>query len=57
MTGLLIVDHDVEQVIRVDRPEWVPVFTGLSVGQFQELVGIVAGRGGQLVWPGRAHGG
>jgi hypothetical protein len=53
----LIVDHDVEQVIRVDRPEWVPVFTGLSVGQFQELVGIVAGRGGQLVWPGRAHGG
>jgi hypothetical protein len=30
----LIVDHGVEQVISADRPDWVPVFTGLSVGQF-----------------------
>jgi len=33
-------------MIRADRPEWVPVFTGLSVRQFQELVRIVADRGG-----------
>jgi hypothetical protein len=32
----LIVDHGVEQVISVDRPEWVPVFTGLSVRQFSK---------------------
>jgi Cft2 family RNA processing exonuclease len=43
----LIVDHGVEQMIRADRPEWVPVFTGLSVRQFQELVRIVADRGGE----------
>jgi hypothetical protein len=49
----LIVDHGVEQVIRADRPEWVPVFTGLSVAQFQELVGIVAGRGGEQAGVGR----
>jgi hypothetical protein len=52
----LIVDHGVEQVISVDRPEWVPVFTGLSVGQFQELVGIVAGRGGDQTGAGRRWG-
>jgi hypothetical protein len=28
----------VEQVISVDRPEWVPAFTGLSVWHFQKLV-------------------
>jgi hypothetical protein len=49
----LIVDHGVEQVIRADRLEWVPVFTGLSVGQFRELVGIVAGRGGDQTGVGR----
>ena len=49
----MIVDHGVEQVIRPDRPEWVPVFTGLSVGQFQELVRIVAGRGGEQTGAGR----
>jgi hypothetical protein len=49
----LIVDHGVEQVIRADRAEWVPVFTGLSVGQFQELVAIVAGRGGEQSGAGR----
>jgi hypothetical protein len=43
----LIVDHGVEQVIGVDRPVWVPVFTGLSVRQFGKLVGIVRGRGGE----------
>jgi DDE superfamily endonuclease/Helix-turn-helix of DDE superfamily endonuclease len=49
----LIVDHGVEQVIRADRAEWVPVFTGLSVGQFRELVHIVAGRGGDQAGVGR----
>jgi hypothetical protein len=52
----LIVDLGVEQVIRVDRPEWVPVFTGMSVGQFQALVGIVAGRGGEQTGVGRRWG-
>jgi hypothetical protein len=52
----LIVDQGVEQVIRSDRPEWVPVFTGLSVGQFQELVRIVAGRGGEQTGVGRRWG-
>jgi hypothetical protein len=52
----LIVDHGVEQVIRADRAEWVPVFTGLSVGQFQELVAIVAGRGGEQTGVGRRWG-
>jgi hypothetical protein len=52
----LIVDHGVEQVLRADRPEWVPVFTGLSVRQFQELVGIVAGRSGAQSGAGRRWG-
>jgi hypothetical protein len=52
----LIVDHGVERVIRADRPEWVPVFTGLSVRQFQELVRIVAGRGGEQTGVGRRWG-
>jgi hypothetical protein len=52
----LIVDHGVEQVIRSDRPEWVPVFTGLSVEQCQELVRIVAGRGGEQAGVGRRWG-
>ena len=52
----MIVDQGVEQVIRADRPEWVPVFTGLSVGQFQELVRIVAGRGGEQTGVGRRWG-
>ena len=43
-------------MIRSDRPEWVPVFTGLSVGQFQELVRIVAGRGGEQTGAGRRWG-
>ena len=43
-------------MINADRPEWVPVFTGLSVEQFQELVGIVAGRGGEQHGVGRRWG-
>lgn len=43
-------------MIRSDRPEWVPVFTGLSVEQFQELVRIVAGRGGGQTGTGRRWG-
>jgi hypothetical protein len=49
----LIVDHGVEQVISVDRPDWVPVFTGLSVAQFEELVAIVADQGGEQTGVGR----
>lgn len=52
----MFVDHGVEQVIRAGRVEWVPVFTGLSVGQFQELVAIVAGRGGEQSGAGRRWG-
>jgi hypothetical protein len=42
----LIVDHSVDQAISADRPEWMPVFTGLSVEQLREPVRIVADRGG-----------
>lgn len=49
----MIVDHGVEQVISADKPEWVPVFTGLSVRQFRQLVRIVARRGGRAVVDGR----
>jgi hypothetical protein len=52
----LIVDHGVEQVISVDRPDWLPVFTGLSVAQFEELVSIVAARGGDQTGAGRRWG-
>jgi hypothetical protein len=52
----LIVDHGVEQVISVDRPVWVPVFTGLSVRQFDKLVDIVRGRGGEQTGTGRRWG-
>jgi hypothetical protein len=53
---VLIVDHGVEQVISVDGPEWVPVFTGLSVRQFGKLVGIVRCRGGEQTGTGRRWG-
>ena len=43
-------------MIRADRPEWVPVFTGLSVRQFRKLVRIVAGRGGEQTGTGRRWG-
>ena len=45
-----------EQVISADRPEWVPVFTGLSVRQFRKLVRVVAGRGGEQTGTGRRWG-
>jgi hypothetical protein len=52
----LIVDHGVGQVISVDRSEWVPVFTGLSVRQFRSLVRIVTARGGGQTGVGRRWG-
>ncbi|WP_137813749.1 transposase [Gandjariella thermophila] len=45
-----------EQVIRADRPEWVPVFTGLSARQFAKLVRLVATRGGEQTGTGRRWG-
>ena len=53
---ILLVGHGVEQLISVDRPEWVPVFTGLSVRQFQKLVRVVAARGGEQTGTGRRWG-
>jgi hypothetical protein len=52
----LVVDHGVEQTIRSDQPQWIPVFTGLSERQFRRLVGIVARRGGQQAGAGRRWG-
>lgn len=46
----------VDQVISVERPEWVPVFTGLSVPVFRRLVRVVAGRGGEQTGTGRRWG-
>ena len=43
----------VEQVINADRPEWVPVFTVLSVRVFHKLVRVVARRGGEQTGTGR----
>jgi hypothetical protein len=34
------------QVISRQQPEWVPVFSGLTVRQFDKLVRVVAARGG-----------
>ncbi|BCJ30117.1 transposase [Actinocatenispora sera] len=45
-----------EQTIRSDQPQWIPVFTGLSARQFGKLVAIVAGRGGQQTGAGRRWG-
>ncbi|SDP98808.1 Helix-turn-helix of DDE superfamily endonuclease, partial [Lentzea jiangxiensis] len=45
-----------EQVISADRPEWVPVFTGLSVRVFRTLVRVVARRGGEQTGCGRRWG-
>lgn len=44
-----------------DRPRpvgtgWIPIFTGLSVAQFQDLVDIVAARGGEQSGAGRRWG-
>jgi hypothetical protein len=46
----------VEQVIGVDRSEWVPVLAGLSVRQFGELVSVVRSRGGEQTGTGRRWG-
>jgi hypothetical protein len=46
----------VEQVIGAERPEWVPVFTGLSVRQLRKLVRVVAARGGEQTGTGRRWG-
>jgi hypothetical protein len=46
----------VQQVISVERPEWVPVFTGLSVRQFGRLVSMVRRRGGEQTGTGRRWG-
>jgi hypothetical protein len=51
-----VVDLGVEQTIRADQPQWIPVFTGLSGRQFGRLVGIVAGRGGEQSGAGRRWG-
>jgi hypothetical protein len=42
----LIVDHGVEQVIRVGRPKWVPVFTGCRSGSVRSwcVSWLVGGR-------------
>src|SRR5689334_17135039 len=37
-----VVGPGVEQVIRADKPSWIPVFTGLSEQQFRTLVSLVA---------------
>jgi hypothetical protein len=52
----LIVDHGMGLLIRADRSEWMPVFTGLSVRQFRTLVRIVVGRCGQQARVGRPWG-
>lgn len=44
------------QVISAERPEWVPMFTGLTVRQFGKLVRIVAARGGEQTGTGRRWG-
>jgi hypothetical protein len=46
----------VEQTIRADQPQWIPVFTGLSERQFGKLVRIVTGRGGEQTGAGRRWG-
>jgi hypothetical protein len=43
-------------VISVEKPSWVPVFTGLSVCQFDRLVRIVRCRGAEQTGAGRRWG-
>lgn len=49
----MIDDHGVERVVSANKPEWVPVFTGLSTRQFSKLVRIVTARGGEQTGTGR----
>jgi hypothetical protein len=44
---VVVDDHGVDRVLSSDRPQWVPVVTGLAERQFVKLVGIVRGRGGE----------
>jgi hypothetical protein len=44
------------QVISRQQPEWVPVFTGLTLRQFDKLVRVVASRGGEQTGTGRRWG-
>ena len=44
------------QVISRQRPEWVPEFKGLTVRQFDKLVGVVAAHGGEQTGTGRRWG-
>ncbi|QXJ21346.1 hypothetical protein AGRA3207_002190 [Actinomadura graeca] len=51
-----MVDLGVDRVIRNDRDEWVPMFTGPSARQFRRLVRIAAVTGlWQLVAAWRDH--
>jgi hypothetical protein len=52
----LIDDRGVEQVISANKPEWLPVFTGLSIRQFSKLVRIVTARCGEQTGTGRRWG-
>lgn len=53
---VVVDDHGVDRVLSSDRPQWVPVFTGLSQRQFAKLVAIVAARGGVQTGTGRRWG-
>jgi hypothetical protein len=53
---VLLDDHALVQVISRQQPEWVAVFTGLTVRQFDKLVGVVASRGGEQTGTGRRWG-
>jgi Helix-turn-helix of DDE superfamily endonuclease len=44
------------QVISVEQPAWIPLFTGLSGRQFGKLVGIVRRRGAEHTGAGRRWG-
>lgn len=52
----MIDDRGVEQAISADKPQWVPVFSGLSMRQFATLVDLVADRGGEQTGTGRRRG-
>lgn len=49
-------DHALVQVISRPYPEWVPVFTGLTVRRFDYLVREVAAGGGERTGIGRRWG-
>ena len=53
---VVVDDHGVDRVISSDRPQWVPVFTGLSGRQFARLVAVVRRRGAEQTGTGRRWG-